>query len=49
MRRVEALFKIADAVEDNYHKAQEQLEKLSHAILAKAFRGDSSRKTRMMS
>jgi type I restriction enzyme, S subunit len=38
--RVEALFKIADAVEDRYRKAQEQLDKLPQAILAKAFRGD---------
>jgi type I restriction enzyme S subunit len=40
VRRVEALFKIADAVEDHYRKAQEQLDKLPQAILAKAFRGE---------
>jgi type I restriction enzyme S subunit len=38
--RVEALFKIADAVEDHYRKAQEQLDKLPQSILAKAFRGE---------
>lgn len=40
VRRVEALFKIADAVEAHYKKAQEQLAKLPQAILAKAFRGE---------
>lgn len=39
VRRVEALFKIADAVEGHYRKAHEQLDKLPQSILAKAFRG----------
>lgn len=40
VRCVEALFKIADAVEEHYRKAQERLQKLPQAILAKAFRGE---------
>ena len=40
VRRVEAMFKIADAVEDRYRKAREQLDKLPQSILAKAFRGE---------
>jgi type I restriction enzyme, S subunit len=40
IHRVEALFKIADAVEDRYRKAKEQLDKLPQSILAKAFRGE---------
>lgn len=40
VRRVESLFKIADAVEGHYRQAQEQLDKLPQAILAKAFRGE---------
>ena len=38
--RVKALFKVADAVEDHYRKAHEQLDKLPQSILAKAFRGE---------
>lgn len=40
VQRVEALLKIADVVENHYSKAQEQLDKLPQAILAKAFRGE---------
>lgn len=40
VRRIEAFFKIADTVEDHYRNAQEQLDKLPQAILAKAFRGE---------
>lgn len=40
VRRVQDLFKITDAVEDLYIKAQWQLDKLPQSILAKAFRGE---------
>lgn len=40
IRRVEALFRIADGVEDSYRKAQDQLDILPQSILAKAFRGE---------
>lgn len=40
VRRVEAFFNIADSVEEYYHKAQQQLDKLPQAILAKAFSGE---------
>lgn len=40
VRRVEALFKIADRIEERYQKAKAQVDKLTQSILAKAFRGD---------
>jgi type I restriction enzyme S subunit len=40
VRRVEALFKIADQIEDRYQKAKIHVEKLTQSILAKAFRGE---------
>lgn len=39
-RRVEALFKIADQIEERYKKAKTYVERLTQAILAKAFRGE---------
>jgi type I restriction enzyme S subunit len=39
VRRVESLFKLADAVEKRVATAKAKAEKLTHAILAKAFRG----------
>jgi type I restriction enzyme, S subunit len=38
--RVEALFKIADRIEERYQKAKTQVDKLTQSILAKAFRGE---------
>jgi type I restriction enzyme S subunit len=40
VRRVEALFKTADALEARYRKAKAYVDKLTQSILAKAFRGD---------
>jgi len=40
VRRVEALFKIADQIEERYQKAKTHVKKLTQAILAKAFRGE---------
>jgi type I restriction enzyme S subunit len=40
VRRVEELFKFADAVEERYKKAKAHTDKLSQSILAKAFRGE---------
>jgi len=40
VRRVEALFKIADQIEERYKKARAYVDKLSQSILAKAFRGE---------
>jgi len=40
MRRVEAMFKLADAVEKRVASATTRAEKLTQAILAKAFRGE---------
>ncbi len=40
VRRVEALFKLADAIEKRFETAVQHAEKLTQAILAKAFRGD---------
>ncbi len=40
VRRVEALFKIADQIEDRYKKARAFVDKLTQSILAKAFRGE---------
>ena len=40
VRRVEALFKIADQVEARYKKAKAVVDKLTQSILAKAFRGE---------
>ena len=40
VRRVEALFKTADAVEARYRTAKAHVDKLTQSILAKAFRGD---------
>lgn len=39
-RRVEALFKIADQIEERYQKAKAHIDKLTQSILAKAFRGE---------
>jgi len=39
-RRVEALFKIADQIEERYKKARTYVDKLTQSILAKAFRGE---------
>ncbi len=39
IRRVEALFKAADALEGRYRKAKAHVDKLTQSILAKAFRG----------
>jgi restriction endonuclease S subunit len=40
VRRVEALFKIADQIEERYKKARGYVDKLTQSILAKAFRGE---------
>ena len=40
VRRVEAMFKLADAVEKRVAAATARAEKLTQAILAKAFRGE---------
>ena len=40
VRRVEALFKIADRIEERYQRAKTQVDKLTQSILAKAFRGE---------
>ncbi len=40
VRRVEALFKTADALEARYGKAKAHVDKLTQSILAKAFRGE---------
>lgn len=40
VRRVEALFKVADQIEARYRKAQGEVDRLSQSILAKAFRGE---------
>lgn len=40
VRRVEALFKIADRIEKRYQKAGAHIDKLTQSILAKAFRGE---------
>ena len=40
VRRVEALFAIADRIEDRYQKAKRHVDKLTQSILAKAFRGE---------
>ncbi|MEW6327064.1 MAG: restriction endonuclease subunit S [Thermodesulfobacteriota bacterium] len=40
MRRIEVLFKMSDAIEKRVTRATVQAEKLTQAILAKAFRGD---------
>lgn len=40
VRRVEALFKIADQIEERYKKAKSYVDKLTNSILAKAFRGE---------
>lgn len=40
VRRVEALFKNADALEARYLKAKAHVDKLTQSILAKAFRGE---------
>jgi type I restriction enzyme S subunit len=40
VRRVEALFALADQIEARYAKAKAHVEKLTQSILAKAFRGD---------
>ena len=40
VRRVEALFKLADDIEKRYEKARAHVDKLTQSILAKAFRGE---------
>lgn len=40
VRRVEELFKFADAVEERYKKVKAHTDKLTQSILAKAFRGE---------
>ena len=40
VRRIEALFKTADALEARYRKAKVHVDKLTQSILAKAFRGE---------
>jgi type I restriction enzyme S subunit len=40
VRRVEALFKLAELIETRYRKAQSEVDKLTQSILAKAFRGE---------
>jgi len=40
VRRVEALFKVADQIEERYKKAKAYVDKLTQSILAKAFRGE---------
>ena len=40
VRRVEALFQLADQLESRYQRAKAQVDKLQQSILAKAFRGE---------
>lgn len=40
VRRVEALFAVADQIDARFQKAQAQVDKLTQAVLAKAFRGE---------
>ncbi|MFH1200690.1 MAG: restriction endonuclease subunit S [Candidatus Micrarchaeota archaeon] len=40
VRRIGALFKIADQIEERYQKAKAHIDKLIQSILAKAFRGE---------
>jgi type I restriction enzyme S subunit len=40
VRRVEELFKLADGIEKQVEAATKRVEKLTQAILAKAFRGE---------
>jgi type I restriction enzyme S subunit len=40
VRRVEALFKVADQIEQRYKRARAYVDKLTQSILAKAFRGE---------
>ena len=40
VRRIEALFETADALEARYLKAKAHVDKLTQSILAKAFRGE---------
>jgi len=40
VRRIEALFKITDQIEDRYKKARTYVDKLSQSILSKAFRSE---------
>ena len=40
VRRIEALFKLADTIEQQYQQAETNLETLNQSILAKAFRGE---------
>jgi type I restriction enzyme S subunit len=40
VRRVDALFRLADAIEKRVAAAMARVEKLTQAILAKAFRGE---------
>jgi type I restriction enzyme S subunit len=40
VRRVEALFKIADQIEARFQKAKAHVDKMTQSILAKAFRGE---------
>ncbi len=40
VRRVEELFAYADRIEARYHTARTRVDKLTPAILAKAFRGE---------
>jgi type I restriction enzyme S subunit len=40
VRRVEALFQVADQIEARYQKALGQVDKLTQSVLAKAFRGE---------
>src|SRR5205814_6266629 len=40
VRRVEALFALADRIDARYAKAKAHVEKLTQSILAKAFRGE---------
>ncbi len=40
VRRVDALFKLADVIEQRLSAASRQVDKLTQAVLAKAFRGE---------
>ncbi len=40
VRRVEALFKVAEQIEERYKKAKAYVDRLTQSILAKAFRGE---------
>jgi Type I restriction modification DNA specificity domain. len=40
VKKVETLFAIADKMEANLAEAQKRVDKLTHSILAKAFRGE---------